>query len=204
MTCITLRSTSLLILLSLYSGYGMTEGRPAVTQEEAMVHVQWSTWNNTPAKIGASPVRSTEEPYTNYVHTLGSFPAVQDSPPFGGYRYHMHLPEEVDVSWETLLPNSDVKVVGDIKGPYRIKIRSRVPPEVLALAARDNRRRNYILQISISVGKMPVLMNWRLLEHKESLMGFTQTNREIYRGGDSLSWVEQGADNKENPINVFR
>lgn len=204
MTCITLKSTGLLILLSLHPGCGMTDGRPAVIQEEAMVHVQWSTWNNTPTKIGASSVRSTEEPYTNYVHTLGSFPNVQDSPPFGGYRYHMYLPEEVDISWETLLPNSDAKVVGDIRGPYRIKIRSRIPSELLALAARDNRWRNYILQISISVGKLPTLMNWRLLEHKESLMGFTQSNREIYRGGDSVSWVEHGADNKETPINVFR
>lgn len=206
---VILRSTSLLVL-GLFSGCATPSG----ADEKAMMNVGFSVWNPTLVAVNDPAVRSVEEPHNNFVsYSVSVGPAspdygrtlyrqfTRDIPPqFAGNAQLISLPEEVDVSWEKRLPNSNVRT-GDTQGPYRVKVRARIPPEVLALAAKDN---NYRLHISFSVGELPILLNWKLLQYKESMMGFSQTLRETHRGGDSLFWVEQGADNKENPINVFR
>jgi len=58
------------------------------------------------------------------------------------------IPEEVKVSWHNTEP----------VGPYRVKLRSRMPDDVIRKATK----RGYILNIGVSVGKLPILVCWRL------------------------------------------
>lgn len=58
------------------------------------------------------------------------------------------IPEEVKVSWHNTEP----------VGPYRVKLRSRIPDDVIRKASKTT----HTLKIGVSVGKLPILVCWRL------------------------------------------
>lgn len=69
------------------------------------------------------------------------------------------VPEDVEVSWRKMLPPSDNPYIGEQIGPFRVKVRSRIPQEVLQMARQDG----YSLGIKISIGKEPILLCWGIV-----------------------------------------
>lgn len=78
------------------------------------------------------------------------------------------VPEEVDVRWRKMPREGQAIYKGDPIGSFRIKVRSRIPPQALQLAGRDG----YSLGLTFSVGKEPVLLCWGVVTKKgASLLG---------------------------------
>lgn len=74
------------------------------------------------------------------------------------------IPEEMEISWRKMPSSGTNPYMGEQVGPYRIKIRARIPEVALQLARRDA----YSLVITPSVGKEPVLFCWALAETGKS------------------------------------
>lgn len=66
------------------------------------------------------------------------------------------VPEQVEVSWRKIPPVGGKPYSGELMGPYRVAVRSRIPEEALKLA----RRVGYSIGIEFSVGREPVMLCW--------------------------------------------
>ena len=118
-------------------------------------------------------------------------PYAPDSSGAGGDMYtadNNHLvPEEVEVSWRELPSPGGKPYTGELKGPYRVKVRSRIPPDVLRMA-REN---GYVVEVEVTVGELPILLDWQLAEFPGVIDGTgTGLIKVIKRGGDSLRQVK--------------
>ena len=72
------------------------------------------------------------------------------------------VPEEVKVSWRKLPRAGQALYRGDVEGPYTVKVRSRIPLDVL----KKSREPGYDLALMFLVGKSPVSFCWRLGDYK--------------------------------------
>lgn len=112
-------------------------------------------------------------------------PGVKYVPGFGGYQYNSDsghkIPDEVLISWREMPPPGGQPYTGELKGPHRIKVRSRIPDEVLKLARRDG----FSVNLSFSAGESPTLFNWKLVEYK-SVTGSGRGIQDWCLGGDSF------------------
>lgn len=108
---------------------------------------------------------------------------------FGGSCYRSdtghQVPEAVTVSWHAPPEPGAPAYSGKAIGPYRVSIRSRVPPKVLALARRDG----YSLEFSLTAGDMPIYFNWQLVYRgpgPNSRQGGVAQYEYLCIGGDSF------------------
>jgi hypothetical protein len=104
-------------------------------------------------------------------------------PSFGGNQYSSDsghkIPDELLVSWREMPAPGSQPYTGEAKGPFRIKVRSRIPEDVL----RQIRREGVSLQLSFTAGELPILFNWKLVDyHRESALIGIEVLRQ---GGDS-------------------
>lgn len=86
------------------------------------------------------------------------------------------VPNRVKVSWRLPPREGQGRYKGDLVGPFTLELRSKIPDEVLNAATKRGR----ILQIAVSVGIIPILVRWRLIEPNLDGRG----HREMSRGGD--------------------
>lgn len=86
------------------------------------------------------------------------------------------VPARVEVSWRLPPRAGQGRYKGDLVGPLELKLRSRIPKDVLSAATGRGRT----LQIAVSVGVIPILVRWRLIEPNLDGRG----HREMSRGGD--------------------
>ncbi len=59
-----------------------------------------------------------------------------------------YIPDELMVSWQMTMP----------VGPYPVKLRNRIPDDIIRKASKPA----HTLKIGISVGRLPILVCWRL------------------------------------------
>lgn len=157
---------------------------PLVTRRRGE-NVAFALFNNSSRvlqDVGVHRVGSRVEEW-NGAAILRPVPAFRlNDPSFGGAQYSAEnghrVPDEVEVSWRELPPAGAPPYTGELKGPYRVVVRSRVPADMLALAAKDG----IVLQLSFSVGQLPILFNWRVLDYTQPGPG-TKT---VAQGGDSF------------------
>lgn len=69
------------------------------------------------------------------------------------------VPEEVEIHWRKPPREGQQMYRGDLVGPYRVKVRSLIPAEVLT----QIRQRGYQLGLSFSVGREPIKLCWALV-----------------------------------------
>lgn len=97
------------------------------------------------------------------------------------------VPEEAVVSWYGPVreeqSNTEFKQA-PFHGPYLVKIRSTIPPDVLAKARRDG----YMLEIGVTAGVVPPDVDWRLMYMGRNFGG---PSRLIARGGPRAAATEQ-------------
>ncbi len=89
------------------------------------------------------------------------------------------VPEQVEVTWRKLPQQGQALYRGDIEGPYTIKVRSRIPADVL----NKSHEVGYDLSLMFLVGKKPVTFCWRLGDYKSS----PPRNITLQQGGDCMS-----------------
>lgn len=110
------------------------------------------------------------------------------------------VPEEVEVSWRKMPPPSDNPYVGEQIGPFRIKVRSRIPEEALKLA----RREGYSIGIRFSVGKEPVMLCWGAVapesdfRGRSTIMAGGQCSPEDVAWRKDIDWRKPGVWFPEN------
>ncbi len=139
----------------------------------------YSFWNNSDETLEAVKIvgiyldskreltgASRSEPVRRYV------PLGQPILGFGGgARYFSDtghkIPEEMEITWRKMPPPGGQPYTGELMGPYRVLVRSRIPQEALQLARRDG----YNLGIQFSVGKQPVLLCWGIATREGDYRG---------------------------------
>jgi hypothetical protein len=148
-------------------------------------NVAFALFNNSGRVLHNARVYRVGDPMAAWdaAAVLDPVPAFRlNDPSFGGAQYSAEnghrVPEEAEVSWRELPPAGAPPYTGELKGPYRVVVRSRVPADMLALAAKDG----IVLQLSFSVGQLPILFNWRVLDYTQPGPG-TKT---VAQGGDSF------------------
>jgi hypothetical protein len=82
--------------------------------------------------------------------------------PGGGYCNRAdtgkRVPDKALVQWREMPPPGGAPYTGELKGPYEVEVRSRIPAHVLKLAEQQE----YTLRISFSAGETPVWFDWGL------------------------------------------
>jgi hypothetical protein len=110
---------------------------------------------------------------------------------YGGSTFHRDsnsfIPEDAVVSWYGPVreeqSNQEFKQA-PFHGPYLVKIRSTIPPDILAKAKRDG----YMLEIGVTAGVVPPDVDWRLMYMGRNFGG---PSRLIARGGPRAAATEQ-------------
>lgn len=77
------------------------------------------------------------------------------------------VPEEAEIRWRKLPPLDGKPYTGEVVGPFRVKVRSRIPDEALKLA----RREGYSIGIRFSVGEEPVMLCWGVVAPESDSRG---------------------------------
>jgi len=75
------------------------------------------------------------------------------------------VPDYVFVSWRKMPKDGQKIYEGDLVGPFRITLRSRIPADVLEKVTGNNR---YWVEIGVSAGVEPILVRWNLVDYKPS------------------------------------
>jgi hypothetical protein len=110
---------------------------------------------------------------------------------YGGSTFHRDsnsfVPEEAVVTWRAPVhdgQHTDDIMKAPLQGPYPVKIRSTIPPNILAKA----RRNGYMLEIGVTAGVVPPDVDWRLMYMGPNFGG---TARLIARGGPRAKPTEE-------------
>ena len=137
-------------------------------------NVSYSFWNNSDKDVEKMEITGIYEDRKKYLISSSVAKAAGWNTRWfvGGSQYMADtghkVPEEVEVSWRKMPSSGDNPYTGEPVGPFRIKVRSRIPQEALQLARRDG----YSLGIEFSVGKQPILLCWGVVTKKgASLLG---------------------------------
>lgn len=140
------------------------------SQGENAVYAFWNNSDEEIEKAGTVGIyqdgkikyldsQSSSKPLRRYV------PPGQPIHGFGGGHQMLadtghKVPEEMEVKWRKLPAPGAKPYTGERMGPFRIKVRSRIPQQALQLARRDG----YSLAIYPSAGKEPILLCWALAD----------------------------------------
>lgn len=83
---------------------------------------------------------------------------------YGGNQYFADtghkIPDEVLISWREMPALGGQPYTGELKGPYRVKVRPRIPVEVLKQARRDG----MVVEMGFTSGELPIVFQWRLVD----------------------------------------
>ncbi|MEW6416082.1 MAG: hypothetical protein AB1482_12615 [Pseudomonadota bacterium] len=137
-------------------------------------NASYSFWNNASEDIESVEIVGLYQDHKKYLISAARvMPARHNIRAFyGGYQYMSDtghkVPEQVEVSWRKMPPVGGKPYTGELMGPYRVVVRSRIPEEALKLA----RRGDYSIGIEFSVGKEPVMLCWGVVTKEGgSLLG---------------------------------
>jgi hypothetical protein len=72
------------------------------------------------------------------------------------------VPEEVIITWRSMPPAGGKPYTGQLHGPFRLKVRSRIPAEVL----RQIRKEGVTLRLGFTAGLIPPIMQWDVVNYK--------------------------------------
>jgi hypothetical protein len=118
-------------------------------------------------------------PKTAHIAGYGGSTFLRDSNSF--------IPDKAVVSWRAPVHDgqqTDEIVKAPLHGPYLVKIRSTIPPDILAKAKRDG----YMLEIGVTAGVVPPDVDWRLMYMGPNFAG---PSRLIARGGPRAKATEE-------------
>ena len=90
------------------------------------------------------------------------------------------VPEEMSVTWRELPPVGDKPYTGQRKGPFRIKVREKIPKEVLAAI----RKHGVSLRLIVAFSDNQLLVDWQLIDY--DLDNPTSAIKVLRQGGDSF------------------
>lgn len=123
-------------------------------------------------------------------------PGVKHVPGFGGNTLNPRkIPEEVLITWREMPPPGGQPYTGEPNSSNRVKVRERIPKEILAAARKDG----FLVALSFTAGVLPILFNWKLVEFK-SVSGSGRGIKDWCLGGDSF----QDSSQKEiKPGNTY-
>ena len=127
-------------------------------------NVLYSDWNGSARSLESVNIISPDG-RNRYLAGARAHPGGPDYLPIspGGFQYFAEnghrVPDQVAISWRELPPPGAEPYTGELKGPYTVDVRSRIPKDVLPMAGRDG----YALTLMFSVGELPILFNWRLI-----------------------------------------
>lgn len=100
-------------------------------------------------------------------------------PSFGGNHLNPHkIPEEVLITWREMPPPGGQPYTGELNGPHRVKVRERIPKEVLDAARNDG----FLVELSFTAGELPILFNWKLID----FVSLKHGTKDWCIGGDSF------------------
>ena len=124
-----------------------------------------------------SMLQYSQKPITKYIPFTGSAG--------GGNQYNSDsghkIPAEVFVTWRELPPEGSKPYTGLLKGPYRVKVREKIPKEVLEAVQKNGMS----VVLSFAFSDQGVLFNWQLVEFK-SVTGSGRGIDVHRQGGDSF------------------
>lgn len=86
------------------------------------------------------------------------------------------IPEEIQISWRQMPRKGQEWYNSKQFGPYKVKLRTRIPDDVI----RKAKQTDYTLNIGLSVGKLPILVCWRLERSADPKPGTVY----VQQGGD--------------------
>ncbi|MBB4842637.1 hypothetical protein HNP55_001152 [Paucibacter oligotrophus] len=122
-------------------------------------------------------------------------------PNFGGDSFFADtghkVPEEVLVSWREESSPGGKENTGELKGPYRIKMRERIPAEVLRLA----RKHGFRVSIAVLTGELPIRLNWQLERFHRDVVPTRTEN--LCMGGDWFTDPNDKVTWHHHPENRF-
>jgi len=99
------------------------------------------------------------------------------------------VPEEVEVRWRDLPRAGQALYRGDVKGPFRVKVRSMIPAEIL----KKSREPGFDLSLMFLVGKSPITFCWRLGDYASA----PPNNLKVKVGGNCVQAAYiKGKNNK--------
>ena len=146
-------------------------------------------WNNSDREIEQIKIHRTsaEGRRVKWTGQLGMKPRPdgRKTPGFGGDMYDnidYKIPEEAEVSWREMPPEGAAPYTGELKGPYRVKVLSRIPPEIQRVA----RKGGYWVEITFSVGEFPILFDWMLVDRTGLTVDYRGKSKMLCQGGDSF------------------
>lgn len=70
------------------------------------------------------------------------------------------IPEEVEAQWRRMPPPGGKNYTGELVGPLRVKVRERIPPEVLLVA----RKRGMNIGIELGLTESRIWVNWGVVD----------------------------------------
>lgn len=133
-------------------------------------NASYSFWNNSEEEIESLEIVGIYQDKKKYLISSSRVKAANWQTRWfvGGNQYMSDtghkIPEEMEINWRKMPPVGGKPYTGELMGPYRVLVRSRIPEEALKLA----RREGYSIGIEFSVGKQPVLLCWGVVTTRES------------------------------------
>lgn len=114
------------------------------------------------------------------------------------------IPGEVEVHWRKMPAPGAKEYTGEKVGPFRVKVRERIPPEILRLARKEKME----VVIAFGVDEERILVNWGLAEYSVLLKTGIRGIVTLCVGGDSytdpnLKSVFSSLDSDPAPIGVW-
>lgn len=133
----------------------------------------YSFWNNGSEEVESVEIVGLYQDYKKYlISSSHAKSAGWNTRWFTGGSQYMSdtghtVPEQVEVSWRKMPPVGGKPYTGELMGPYRVVVRSRIPEAALKLA----RRVGYSIGIEFSVGKEPVMLCWGVVAAESDFRG---------------------------------
>jgi hypothetical protein len=171
-------------------------------------NAKYGASNTTPREIEQVRVMNASNPNRWYFSQSGqpantwkpSAEYPRRMPSFGGNHLNPHkIPEEVLITWREMPPSGGQPYTGELNGPYRVKVRERIPKEVLNAASKDG----YLVELSFSAGELPIRFNWKLID----FVSLKHGTKDWCIGGDSFQDHSEKAIKPSNtyadPISVW-
>lgn len=167
-------------------------------------NASYSFWSNASEDVESVEIVGLHQDHKKYLisaarvmparHSIRAF--------YGGSQYMSDtghkVPEEAEIRWRKLTLPGGEPYAGEAVGPFRVKVRSRIPEEALKLAKREG----YSIGIRFSVGKEPVMLCWGVVQYGIGNLGTVmsggQCSPEDVAWRKDIDWRKPGVWFPEN------